>query len=98
MRQVRARNGEPHRLCAGRKQELVVRNRAAIGERQAIVSRVDRRDIGRQPQIDMVVAVEIIRPQRQPVFRRAAGEIVLRQVRPVDRRRLVVAFSITMLP
>ena len=29
--------------------------------------------------------------QRQPFLRRAAGEIVLRQVRPVDRRRIVAA-------
>jgi hypothetical protein len=46
---------------------------------------------GLQSQIDMVVAVEIIRPQRQPVCWRAAGEIILGEVRPVDRRRIVIA-------
>ena len=38
-----------------------------------------------------VLGIELVRPQRQPILRRAAGEIVLRQVGPVDRRRGVAA-------
>ena len=36
-------------------------------------------------------AIEVVRPQRQPILRRAAGEIILGQIGPIDRRRGVVA-------
>ena len=52
---------------------------------------IDRGDLGAKPQIDFAFAIKIVRPQRQPILRRAAGEIILGQVRPVDRRRGVVA-------
>ena len=91
VRQVRAGDREPHRFGAGREQQPVVRDHAAVGECHRVVFRIDRRDVDLQAQIDMVVAVKVIRPQRQPVLRRAAGEIVLRKVRAVDWRRIVVA-------
>ena len=91
MRQVRTRNGKPHRLCAGRKQQAVVGDAAAVLERDGAVPHVDPADLGVQPQIDVVLLVEVVRSERQPVFGRIAGQIVLREVRAIDRRRVVAA-------
>ena len=84
---VRARYRQAHRLRAGRQQQAVVGDGLAAGRDDMTCAGVDRRDLGVEPQVDLRLGVEIIRPQRQPVLRRAAGEIILGQVRPVHRRR-----------
>jgi hypothetical protein len=38
-----------------------------------------------EPQVYISFGVKVVRAQRQPILRRCAGEIVFRQVRPVDR-------------
>ena len=84
-------NRQPHRLGAGRQQQAVVGNGAAAGEDDIARLGIDRGDFAVEPQVDLGIGVKIVRPQRQPILRRAAGEIILRQVRPVDRRRGIVA-------
>ena len=92
MRLVGARDRQPHRLGAGRQQQPVVGNGVAAGDDDvARASASIAGDLGVEPQVDAGFGVEVVRPQRQPVLRRAAGEIVLRQVGPVDRRRGIVA-------
>ena len=63
----------------------------AAGDHDLARLRVDADDFGVEAQFDAVLGVELVRPQRQPILRRAAGEIVLRQVGPVDRRRGILA-------
>ena len=75
------------------------RSREAAGRREAsrrrerdlARSHVDCRDRRIEPKVDRVVGIEARVAQRHPFLRRAAGEIVLGQVRPVDRRRVVAA-------
>ena len=85
-----AGNRQPHRLGAGREQQAVVRHGLAVGERDMAGLGVDRSHIGRELQVDLLVRIETLRPQRHPFLRRAAGEIILREIGPIDRRRRVV--------
>src|SRR5207237_1658444 len=50
-----------------------------------------RGDLRVKAHIDADLDIEVVRAQRQPILRRAAGEIILRQIWPVDRRRGIVA-------
>ena len=91
VRLICAGNGELYRLSAGRQQQPVVGNGAAVGENDVAVAGVDRDDFGFQTQVDGRLIVEIVGAQGQPVFRGAAGEIVFRQVRTVHGRRALAA-------
>ena len=91
MRLVGARDRQPHRLSAGRQQQPIVGNRAATGDDDIARLGIDRADIALEPEIDAGLRVEAVRTQRQPVLRRAAGKIVLGQIRPIDRRRGIIA-------
>ena len=91
MRLVGARDRQADRLGAGREQQPVVGDRAPVGEHDLARTRIDAGDVRLEPQIDAVLGIEAVRAQRHPILRRAAGEIVLGQVRPVDGRRIVVA-------
>ena len=48
-------------------------------------------DVRVEPEIDAGVLIKVLAPQRQPVLRCTAGEIILGEVRPVDRHRAVIA-------
>ena len=50
-----------------------------------------RGDRSPEAQLDAVLAIETRRAQRHPFLGRVAGEIILGQVRPIDRRRVVAA-------
>src|SRR6185312_13175410 len=52
---------------------------------------IDLGRLGLQHQVDLVLAVEVRAAQRDPVLGPGAGEIVLREVRPVAGRRVVAA-------
>src|SRR6266496_4042112 len=52
---------------------------------------IDAGDSRLQAQVDPRVGVKALVPQRYPLFRRSAGEVVLGQVGSVDGRRRVVA-------
>ena len=90
MRQIGAGDAEPDGLGSGRQQQPVEGGRLAAGDDLALL-RVDAGDLGIEMQIDAVFGVIGIRAQRQPIFRRAAGEIILREIGPVDRRGAFVA-------
>ena len=82
---------KPHRLGSGRQQQPVVGDARPVAGLHLASSGIDADDFGVEPQFDGILGVKRVRPQRQPILRRAAGKIVLRQVRPVDRRRAVIA-------
>ena len=48
---------------------------------------VDADDLAVQMQLDAAIGVELVGTERQPILGRAAGKVVFRQIRPVDRRR-----------
>ena len=88
---VRPRHVEMPRLGAGRKQQAVIREAAAVRERDRAVRHVDFRRRRVEPEIDRMLAVEGRVAERNPALRRLAGKIVLRQVRAVTGRRAVGA-------
>ena len=102
MRLVGPQDREPHRLGAGCQQQAIIGNGAAVGENHVARLGVDRGDARSEPKVDIGIRVENIRTQRHPILRRAAGQIILGQIRPVDRRRRIVAehddFAAKLLP
>ena len=91
MRLVGTGYRKPHWLRARRQQQSVVRHPFASGENEFAGLRIDPRDFTVEPQFNSVRGIEIVRPQRHPVHRRGAGQIILGQIRTVDGRRGIVA-------
>ena len=91
MRGVGARDRQFHRLGASRQQQAVEGNPAAIGKRDLARARIDTGRMRLQPQVDAIVSVKTLRPQRDPVLGRGAGEIILGEIGPVDGSGVVVA-------
>jgi hypothetical protein len=71
-----------NRFAASREQKCAVLACVAVGEYDTLVRDVDLRDT-LSHQLDVVLRVELWSAKRDPLFRRRAGEIVLRQVGPV---------------
>src|SRR5262245_5513069 len=57
----------------------------------ALLLRVERHDTCLRDQLDAPLAVEVGRAQRYPIFLRRAGQKILREIRPINRRRVVGA-------
>ncbi len=91
VRRPGAGDGRRDGLGAGREKKAVEGKLLAASERDFARANVDCCDRRIEPKVDGIVGIEALVAQRQPLLRRAAGEIVLRQVRPVDRRRVVAA-------
>ena len=91
MRLVGTGDRKPHRLGAGCQQQAIIGDAAAVGENHVARFGVDRGDVRSEPKVDIGIGVEIVRTQRQPVLRRAARQIILRQIWPIDRRSRIVA-------
>src|SRR5690606_31421519 len=91
VRLIRTRHGQAHRLRSSREQQPVVTHAAAVAEADFARARIDLRDGGSEAKVDAVLLVEARGAQRQPFFRSRAGEIVLREIRTIDRERIVVA-------
>ena len=91
MRQVGAGNAEPDRIGSGGDQQRAIGQHAAVRQPQLLRGGLDRRDPHAELQADPLFGVEIERPQRNPIFRGGAGEVVFRQVGPVVRRRVIGA-------
>ena len=87
MRLIGAGHRQPHRLSTGREQQPVVGNAGGAGEPDFAPRAIDADDLAIQMQLDAAIGVERVGTERQPILGRAAGEVVFRQVRPVDRRR-----------
>jgi len=84
-------DGELDGLSPGGKQHAVVGNPGSVKERNFPRTRVDRRDIRLETQIDIVFGIKAVRTQRHPILRCASGEIIFREVGPVEWRRVVIA-------
>jgi hypothetical protein len=91
VRQLATGHIEPHRLGAGGDEERVVGLATTVLELDLVSRRVDCRGARAETQLDAVLPVEFRRAQRDPLFGRVAGEIVLRQIRPVVGRRGIAA-------
>ena len=91
VRQIGARERQLHRLGAGRQQQRVEGQRRAVAERQLLGARIECGHLGLEPERDVVFRVPVVAAQRHPVLRRAAGQIVLRQVGAIDGRSIVIA-------
>ena len=91
MVEVRAGNVEPDRLGAGRKQKRAVTQAAAVGELDCTLPGVDPRHARVQPDIDVVLLIEVRGPQQRPFLGRPAGQIILGQVGPVGGKRRIGA-------
>src|ERR1700730_15782293 len=91
VRLVSARDRQPNRLGTRRQQQAVIGNGAATGDDDFARLDIDRSDIAFKLEVDAGLGVKTVRTQRQPVLRRAAGKIILRQIRPIHRRRGIVA-------
>ena len=84
-------NVQPHRLRPGGDQQRLVAVGLARLYADHLLLRIDRRHPRVQHQVDAVLRVKLTRAQRNPIVLRGPGEKVLRQVRPVARRRFVRA-------
>ncbi len=91
VRQLRAGKGKPDRRRAGREQKAVIGDGAAATQGDLVRAWIDPYHLRIQAQIDSIVGVVARRAQRHPIFRRTARQIILREVRAIDGRRIVVA-------
>ena len=85
-----------NRLRAGREQQRVVRDRRRVlRSRPSSPCDVDAASTRPRTIVDVVLGVESVGAQRDPLLGRVAGEIVLREVRAVVRRVRVVVDHVT---
>jgi hypothetical protein len=64
---------------------------ATVGQHGFTGVGVDGGDGRLELEVDAVLSVEVGVAKRHPLFRRVAGEVILRQIGPIDGRRIVVA-------
>src|SRR5262245_51243667 len=88
---VGAGDREANRLGPRCQQQSVVGDRAPIRELDLPPPHIDAGDFRLEPQIDTILGIEALRPQRDPILLSVSGEVVLGQIRPVYRRCIVVA-------
>ena len=91
MRQIAAGNAKPDRLGAGGQEQGAVAVPAAVHKLDLASIGMDRNYASAEPQLDVVPVVELGRAQRYPFLGRIAGEIILGQIGPVARRRVIIA-------
>ena len=91
VRLVGARDRQADRLGAGRQQQAVVGDLAAIGEDHLAGTRIDGGDVRLETKIDGVVGIEVVAAQRNPFLGRVAGEVILGEVRPIDGCYVIIA-------
>ena len=85
VRQILAGQAEMDRLGAGREQQRVVWKRRALPRAPPSSRRCRCASPRAAHEIDVMLGVEVRRAQRDPLLGRVAGEVVLREVRPVVR-------------
>src|SRR5438552_1530116 len=91
VRQIHAGQREANRLGAGCEQQSVVGDSASVIEHHLTGRYVDELYIRPETQLNGALFVKIERTQRDPLFRRVAGKIILGQIGPVHGRGLVAA-------
>ena len=91
MRLVGPRDRQSDGFGAGCEQQPVEGDLAAVGERDLAGARIDACDLCRKAQIDGVLGIEAVGTQRHPILRRGAREVVLGEVWPINRGRIVIA-------
>lgn len=84
-------NGQPHRIGTGGNQEAAELAPGSVRESHGPPGRIDRGHGSSEQQLDPFLAVEILRPQRNPVVLRLTCQEVLRQVGAIDGRILIGA-------
>jgi hypothetical protein len=83
---LRAGDREPNGLGAGREEQRAVLTLRSIVETHHARGGVDRRHATTQNEVDALLHVELIRPERDPIVLRFTREEIFRQVRPIDGR------------
>ena len=78
VREITARDLEPHRVGAGGEEERAIGVPAAIRQLYVPAPYVDRGHACAQAQVDFVVFIEFCRPEEIRLVGRGAGEIALR--------------------
>jgi hypothetical protein len=81
---VRAGNRQPRWIGTGREEQRTIRPIRSVVETHRPPGRIDRYHATAEDQLDTLLHVEVIRPERDPIVLRFTGEEVLRQVRPID--------------
>src|SRR5688572_10887665 len=89
--EIRAGNVEPPRAAADAKQQLVPRELATVGEPEPLRRAIDGRRAQAEAHRSGALLIELTAPQPQPLAREFAGEVLLRQRRPVVRWFALVA-------
>ena len=87
MGQVSAGNGQAHGLGTRGQQQRAIAHAAAILQVQALLHRVNAPHARVQAQVDVVFLVKAARPQRQPIGRCRACQVIFGQVGPVAGQR-----------
>ena len=88
---LRAGNVEMHRIGAGREQQPVVGMNRAVFAPNRPGGRIDGDDAGIEDEINPVLRIEFGGAQRDPRFFRLPGEVILRQIGPIDGDGIVRA-------
>jgi len=89
--EIGPRHGRPDRHRAGGQEERVPGDLAPVLQREALAGRIDGGHPRAERQRDLLLAEERRWAQRHPLLGRGAGQVVLGEVRAIDRRRLVGA-------
>src|SRR5258706_3427191 len=91
VRLVGSRDRQSDRFGAGREQQAVEWDLAAVSQNDFTGARIDARNMRLKTQIDGVIGIIAVGTQRHPILRRGAREVILGKVWPIDGRRIVVA-------
>jgi hypothetical protein len=97
----RSENAHVRQICAGdrkadgigarRDEERIPSEIAPVLQKHALLRDLDRRDLRAELEIDHLRRVPLGRLEWDPLFERVSGEVVLREVRAIDGRRVIGA-------
>jgi len=89
--ELRAGRCEPARPAAGREQQRVVRQHRVVVEPHALLAPQDLADAPAQQRLYLVLGEELRRADHQPLALERAGQVLLRQWRPLVRQPRLIA-------
>jgi hypothetical protein len=73
---VGTRNWQPNWLRTGGEQQSIIAEPFAVSLNDFAPLHVQTEDLGIKLQLNFIIGVERVGTQRQPLFRRAAGEVI----------------------